>query len=79
MAGSPIDQATRDRFLREIVENSGPDGIDPQQLEDALAAFIHMQIDAAAISLWTKGELGFGWGDEGMVWHLIKPSPGAAS
>jgi hypothetical protein len=66
----PISDADRDRFLREIVANSGPNGISAAALDDALDRFIRMQIDAAAITMWNKGDLRFGWQNGDMIWSL---------
>lgn len=67
---SPISDADRDRFLREIVANSGPDGISADELEAALEQFIGMNIDAAAIEMWHTGRIKFAWQNGDMVWSL---------
>ncbi|RDB49361.1 hypothetical protein [Tsukamurella tyrosinosolvens] len=69
-ASSPISATDRDRFLREVVANSGPNGITPEALESALGEFIRMNIDAAALDMWHSGEITFAWSDDGMIWKL---------
>lgn len=67
---SPISDADRDRFLREIVANSGPNGVSQGELDAALARFIRMSIDAAALAMWHEGRLKFGWSNNDMLWQL---------
>jgi hypothetical protein len=66
----PVSEFDQKRFIQEIIANAGPDGIPEDDVLAALEQFIGMNIDAAAISMWHKGEIKFAWQNGDMVWGL---------
>ncbi|WP_020111594.1 hypothetical protein [Rhodococcus sp. 114MFTsu3.1] len=66
----PISELDQKRFTRELMANSESGELTCGDLEAALSEFIGMNVTAAAISMWHRGELKFGWSDGQMVWSL---------
>lgn len=74
-----VPRATTDQFLRDLVANSGDNGISPADQQAALEEFALMHaagerdddtISAAAYRLWADGRLGISWHDGKMFWKL---------
>ncbi|WP_435594815.1 hypothetical protein [Tsukamurella tyrosinosolvens] len=66
----PVSEFDQTRFVREIIAAAGPGGIPEDDVLAALEQFIEMNIDAAAISMWHKGEIKFAWQNGDMVWSF---------
>lgn len=68
---APITEFNQRRFDREIVASMhGKD--DDDELKAARDRFLRMNLDAAAIAMWHRGELRFGWRNGDMTFELTE-------
>ena len=67
---SPVSEFDQKRFIREIVDTAGAEGISESDLRAAWERFVQMNIDAAAVGMWHRGELRFGWSNGAMTFGL---------
>lgn len=70
---SPVSREDLERFLAQIIEAAGNDGLTDDDLEAAADEFTEMHLHAAAISMWHARMLRLEWRNGEMLWCL----PGA--
>ena len=65
-----VSSADLTRFLVQILEEAGQDGLTGDELTAAIDRFIEMNIDAGAIALWQAARIRFAWRSGDLYYEL---------